>query len=281
MVTSLIVTTLRTNKLSLGYRLLVASASTVVATFAVLATRERLDARANVVLAWASASAALAAAAGSVRSPATRGLGLALSGAGLAGASGALGGALAVHGGGPAAFGLVESPRTMATLSFALEVLVVGLLSARLSRGWPRRYAAVIPVLLLLSAFVTFFAWRGSGPDASLLEVLCSRALGELVRYPAPALSPQAVVFVEVFAHLLAFAALAVAPSPRWLGPLASLLLVARGLSDVPALALLLVVVAMTTRLVEAAEHSQGPGAPNTVTSSTSASTGANSPVIT
>lgn len=281
LVTSLIVTTLRKSELSLSYRLLVVPASAVVATLTVLATRDRLDARANVMLAWASAAATLAAAAGSLRSPPTRVLGLALCGAGLAGSLGAVGGALAVQGGSSAPLGLVESPRTMATLSFVLEVLVVGMLAARLGRAWPARYSVLTPALLVLSALVSFCAWRGSQPDASLFEVLCSRALGELVRYPAPSLSPHAVVFVEVFAHVLAFAALVVPASPRWLGPPASLLLVARGLADVPALALLLVVAAMTIRLLEADERSQGPSAPNAATSSASTSAPANRPVIT
>jgi hypothetical protein len=132
---------------------------------------------------------------------------------------------------------------------------VILVIAARIGSERPRRRALVAASMAILAGVASWGALRGSLPDVPTWQVLCSRALGELARSPAPYLTTSVVYFVEVFSQLVAFAALLQPVRPRWLGPIACLLLITRAAADIPGLALLLVVAAFSARLLCATQE--------------------------
>ena len=239
-----VATTFNQGSLGVGYRMVVIPAATAASVLTMAATGRPLEpdhASALVIaaLATAAASAALAMA-----SPATRALGFALILSAVAGAWDLAGirlSELAILNQSPRAY---KAASVLMTLGFATEVVLVSL-----AFGWPsaRRAGRALVLSLASLGLVMVWGWalRGAAQQGgSPAQIVIARAVTSWLRAPAPLVPSSARLVLEAASTVGAVAAL-LASRRAPLAALLALCLLARGATDIPIPALLLVVAAL------------------------------------
>jgi len=239
-----VATTFAQRSLGIGYRMLVIPAGTAASALAMAAAGSTLPPDYGCTLVIAALAAAAASSAVAMLAPSTRALGFALFLSAVAGAFDLAGirvGESAVQNASAAGYKLAG---VLMTAGFAFEVLLVslafGLLAAR---------SGARVLLLVLVSFLLMFVWgyaiKGSQqPGAPAWEVVTERAVTSWLRAPSP-LVPAAARFVLEAAGTVATVAMLVTSRRAPLAALFALCLLARGATDVPLPALLLVVAAL------------------------------------
>lgn len=239
-----VATTFTQSSLGIGYRMLVIPAGTAASVLTMAATGRALEPELGFALVIAALATALASSAVAMVSPGTRALGFALLLSALAGACDLAGirlGQAAIENASVAGYKVAS---VLVTVGFAFEVLLVslafGLLAAR--RG---SRALVLSLLSFLLVIIWGYALRGATqPGAPAWEIVIARAVTSWLRAPSP-LVPVAARLVLEAAGTVATVALLVTSRRAPLAALFALCLIARGATDVPLPALLLVVAAL------------------------------------
>ena len=239
-----VATTFTQTELGIGYRMLVIPAGSAASVLTMAATGRALEPELGCALTIAALTAAAASAAVAMLSPATRALGLALALSALAGAFD-LGGIRlaqsAVENASPSGYKLAS---VLVTVGFALEVLLV-----TLAFGWLAQRRGGRALLLTFLTFVLVMIWglalRGAVKNgASAWQIIVARAVTSWLRAPAPLVPPAARLMLEAASTVASIAAL-VASRRSPLAALLALCLLARGATDIPLPALLLLVAAL------------------------------------
>jgi len=230
--------------LGVGYRMVVIPAATAASVLTMAATGRPLEPELGSALAIAALATAASSAALAMASPATRALGFALILSAVAGACDLAGirvSEVAILNQSPGAYKLAS---VLMTLGFATEVVLVSL-----AFGWLSARRAGRALLLSLASMALVMAWgwalRGAAqPSGSALQIVVARAVTSWLRAPSPMVPSAARLVLEAAGTVGAIAALLASRRV----PFASLLalcLLARGSTDIPIPALLLVVAAL------------------------------------
>lgn len=239
-----VATTFTQNSLGIGYRMLVIPAGTAASVLTMAATGRALEPELGCSLTIAALTAAAASAAVAMLSPTTRALGLALAISALAGAFDLGGIRLAQSALENASAGAYKLASVLVTVGFVLEAVLVVL-----AFGWLSRRRGGRALLLTFLTFVLVMIWglalRGAAQSgAPAWQIVIARAVTSWLRAPAPLVPPAARLMLEAASTVASITALIV--SRR--APLAALLalcLLARGATDIPLPALLLLVAAL------------------------------------
>jgi hypothetical protein len=254
----LIVGTLRARVLPLWYRLLITVSGAAVVTVAIGAAGGVLQPDVTVAMGICSASAAIGAAAIAVRPAETRAGGLIVALQGVAALVQLVARALALFASEQAMTAWYQTARQLSTAAFMIDAASIALTLVWLSGARVRRALTLVVPIVLLSVGLSWSALRGSFEGAPVWQVVLARAFGELARPPIPLVVPVLRYWVESLALITAVAVL-VTPgqSAKALRAALALALLCRASTDVPALALLLLLaaclLALATRTVESA----------------------------
>jgi hypothetical protein len=240
-----VVTSFTQTSLGIGYRMLVIPAG-ILASLRILmaATGGGLDPEYGCELTIAALTAAAASAAVAMLSPATRAVGLALAISALAGAFDLGGIRLAQSAVENASASHYKLASALVTVGFTLESLLV-----LLAFVWLAGRRGSRALLLTFLSFVLVLIWalalRGAAKGGSpAWQVILARAVTSWLRAPAPLVSPAARLILEAASTVASVAAL-VASRRVPLAALLALCLLARGATDIPLPALLLLVAAL------------------------------------
>jgi hypothetical protein len=239
-----VATTFTQGSLGIGYRMLVIPAGTAASVLTMAATGRALEPELGCTLVVAALATAAASSAVAMLAPPTRALGFALFLSALAGAFDLAGirvGQSAVENASATGYKLAG---VLMTVGFGFEVLLVSLAFGLLAA---RRGARALLLSLLSFLLVIFwgYALRGATqPGAPAWEIVVARAVTSWLRAPSP-LVPAAARLVLEAASTVGTLALLVASRRAPLAALFALCLLARGATDVPLPALLLVVAAL------------------------------------
>jgi hypothetical protein len=242
-------TSLRERSLGIVYRLAAAPATACIVTLVMWSTSQHLAPEFTLGLAFSSAVLALAASAPAIGSSHTRALGFVLLFAGSAAFAHVIAAVLAVRASDRALLPLFAAARTLATLAFVLDfvcLVIAGLWAA--ARRWVPA-GVVAGIVVLVSLLVAWGASRGSEYNASLWQVLAARGLSQIAPQPAPFVVPWLRHAVEVLAPLTAIAVLFARARPGKVQAAVAFAVLARGSTDVPALALVLSLSALLAAL--------------------------------
>ncbi len=192
-----------------------------------------------------SALTALIASTQALGRPLTRAVGLVLGATSLAALAHMGSRLVAIDASERAVVTLFDLSRNLATIALGLDLIVIGVAVVWLSPGrTPSRLAALL-ALLAGTALCVLLAQRGMGYDAGLPQILLGRSLGELVRHPLPFAPLWVRQAFEIMTLMIGFAVVFWRRRPASLQVALGLALLSRTGSDVPALALFLVVAAL------------------------------------
>ena len=241
----LVVITLRTPELRLWYRLLATACGAAVLVLAVGAAELPLQPDVALVLGVSSAATALGAALITVRTEAFRAAGLVLGLQGLAALLQLCGRLVALTASDRALTGWYQTARGVATVAFVLDLMCLGVALLWLSRARPLRAATLVLPLGLVALLLSWAAVRGTYFGASFWQVIMARGLAELTRPPMPFVVLILRQAVELLALFLAAAVAATNNGPRMAQTALALALLSRASTDVPALALMLLLAAL------------------------------------
>jgi hypothetical protein len=136
------------------------------------------------------------------------------------------------------------------TAGFGVQVLLVSLVF-----GWLSERRATRALALAFASLALLTVWgivlRGSQqPGASAWQIVIARAIGSWLRAPSPLVPGPARLVLEAASTVGAIAALGISRRAA-LAPLVALCLIARGSTDIPIPALLLVVAALAVPAVQ------------------------------
>jgi hypothetical protein len=140
---------------------------------------------------------------------------------------------------------LFDMSRNVATVGFMLDVTALLVALVWLAARSGLRLLLMSVLLVAAAAFLSFLAQRGSRYDATLVQVLLARSLGELIRYPAPFVALAVREALELALLLLALAFVASRRHSASLEVAVALALVSRAATDIPAFALLQILAAL------------------------------------
>ncbi|HMJ12500.1 MAG TPA: hypothetical protein VK524_13845 [Polyangiaceae bacterium] len=200
-----------------------------------------------------SAVTAMIASTQALSRPATRAVGLVLGATSFSALLHMASRLIAIDASERAVVALFDVSRNLATLALGLDAVVVVVALAWLApRGLLRRGIA-LSVFACLTAACVVMAQREAHYDAGLAQVLVGRSLSELVRHPLPFTPLWVRQAFEVMSLLIALGVVFWTRHPASLQVALGLALLSRTGSDVPALALFLVVAALLC-LVEPSE---------------------------
>lgn len=155
---------------------------------------------------------------------------------------------------------LFDLSRNVATLGFVLDAaaLIVALIWLA-ARSW-QKLAATSILIACVAVFLSMLAQRGDRYDATLVQILLARSLGELIRYPAPFVAPLVRQALELALILLSPVLAVSRRHAAALEVAVALALVSRAATDIPAFALLQILAALLA--VFGSLDAFGPGAP-------------------
>jgi hypothetical protein len=177
--------------------------------------------------------------------PATRAVGLVLGATALAALAHMGSRLVAIDASERAVVTLFDLSRNLATLALGLDLIVIAVALVWLApRKTPWRLAALI-AFFAGTALCVLLAQRGASYDAGLVQILLGRSLAELVRHPLPFAPLWVRQAFEIMAILIGAAVVFWRRRPTSLQVALGLALLSRTGSDVPALALFLVVAAL------------------------------------
>jgi hypothetical protein len=201
------------------------------------------------VLVIAALTTAASSAAVAVLSPATRAVGLALGLTALGGGFDFAGIRLsqaAVENASPRAY---QAAAALMTVGFGLEVLLVSLVFGWISARKGGRMLALSFASLGLVMLWGMVLRGAQSPGASPWQIVIARAVTSWLRAPSPLVPSAARLVLEAASTVGAVGALAFSRKAP-LAPLVALCLLARGSTDIPIPALLLVVAALAVPTV-------------------------------
>jgi hypothetical protein len=239
-----VVVTFSRTSLGIGYRMVTIPAATASAVLTMAATGRVLEPKLASALVVAALTTALCSAAVAIVTPATRAVGLALGLTAVAGSfdfAGIRVSQAAIENFSPGAYKLASA---LMTAGFALEVLLVSLVF-----GWLSARRGLRALVLAFASLSLVMVWglvlRGAvQPGASTWQIVVARAVTSWLRAPSPLVPSAARLVLEAASTVGVVAALAVSRKVP-LAPLVALCLLARGSTDIPIPALLLVVAAL------------------------------------
>jgi hypothetical protein len=235
---------MRNEKVGLAAKLVLIPSTTLVLLGVMVSMRvAQVDPDGVLAMALAAGAAALGAGAQLLRSATERALGLTLLGCGSAAIFSAGGRSLALRAGleGDASYYLAA--RLAATVGFAAELAVLGLVLTWLYRSSSSGARLKAGGIIAVASLVSVVSMSATHHDSGTLVVLVSRSVGELLRQPAPYVPDLLRGWLELSALGVALWAL-LRSRPAPLVAAMGLCLVARGATDVPLLALALTVAA-------------------------------------
>ena len=239
-----VATTFTQTSLGIGYRMLIIPAGTAASVLTMAATGRVLEPELGCALTIAALAAAAASAALAMLSPGTRAVGFALALSALAGAFDLAGIRLSQSALENASAGAYKAASVLVTVGFGFEVLLVILVF-----GWIAQRRGGRALLLTFLSFVLVMVWglalRGAlRTGAAAWQVVVARAVTSWLRSPAPLVPPAARLILEAASTVGTLGALA-ASRRAPLAALLALCLLARGATDIPLPALLLLVAAL------------------------------------
>jgi hypothetical protein len=239
-----VATTFTHTSLGIGYRMLIIPAGTAASVLTMVATGRALEPELGCALTVAALTAAGASAAVAMLSPGTRALGFALALSALAGAFDLGGIRLSQSALENASAGAYKAAGVLATIGFGFEALLVVLVFGWLAQRRSGR-ALLLTFLSLALVILWGLALRGEHrTSASAWQVVVARAVMSWLRSPSPLVPPLARLLLEAATTVGTVAALA-ASRRAPLAALLALCLIARGATDIPLPALLLLVAAL------------------------------------
>lgn len=253
----ILVLTVREPALPAAYKILGLASGGLVITIALGAARATLDPGPVMIMALSGAVAALLAVPVLVRPPRTRALGFVLALQGIASVVQLVARVLSMYASDQAITTLYQSARYLATAVFALDAASIVIALLWLCGSHSRRLLVLSGSLLLPALLVSWMALAGASDAAPMWQVVLSRMFGGMMRHPAPLLAPLLRYTIELFAL---FAAVSVLVSKRGSALLRSaiaLAVLARASSDIPALALCLVISAGLAALATVERRAQ------------------------
>lgn len=242
--TQLLMATLVESKLSAVYRLCVAPITAGVVTLVMAAATHDLPMLLSLGLALASGLVALTAAVPTMLRSHTRATGLLLGLGALTVLLQVLGRALALWASQESSASVFRAARGLSTAVVVIDLLALGAAAFWLGgRRW-KLLALVAAPAITLSALLAWVALGGGGSPGAW-QALVSQAVRSLARHPWPLLPP----FVHFMVQVALLLAVALCISARGTQPLArtavALALLARPGTDIPVLALALLLAAL------------------------------------
>ncbi len=245
----LLLAILRDTRLGPLFRLWAAPVAAAVITLVLAAARGPIASKWTLGLGFCAAALAGSAAWPALRSATTRASGFVLALAATAAALQVSARVVAVHASEHALPSVFWVARLLTSSALFLDVAALVIVVVWLGAGRPRRAAIVIGIVLAAVALGCWGALRGSQLGASLWQVLAARSLAELTRHPMPLLSPLVRFAMEL--GVLATTAIVLVSRRRGhaIHALVAFALVARGATDIPALALMLTLAALIAPL--------------------------------
>jgi hypothetical protein len=249
-----VVTTFNRVSLGIGYRMVTIPAATCAAVLTMAATGRVLEPELASALVVAALTTAATSAAVAIAAPATRAVGLALGLTALSGSFDFAGIRLsqaAVENVSPGAYRVAT---LLMTAGFAVEVLLVSLVF-----GWLSVRRGVLALALSFASLSLVAVWglalrSLTQPGASAWQIVIGRAVTSWLRAPSPLVPSAARLVLEAASTVGVIAALASSRRAP-LAPLIALCLLARGSTDIPIPALLLVVAALAVPTVQKYAH--------------------------
>ena len=249
----LILESVRHPRLGLGYRAATAPAAALVVVLVMMAASQALDPQISLAMAVSSTAMAIMALPTALTSARARAAGLVLATAALSSATQIAARAFAIHSSNQALTSLFLFSRGVATFALVLDILGIALVGIWLgARRWKWALAAAAAVVGA-SAFFAWAALKGSSYPAEAWQVIAARTLTAMTRHPAPLVLPHLRWMVEVLALFAAALAVAVPTRLPRLQAALALALLARASTDIPLLALCLVLAALIAGLHAAA----------------------------
>jgi hypothetical protein len=242
----------RTRRLGFGYWFL-ALPTILTISLVSAAMQGPLAPRMTQLLGLLSVLTALIASTHALGRPATRAVGLALGATALAALMHMASRLVAIDASERAIVQLFDLSRNLATLALALDCIVIVVALAWLSPERTGNKLVALAVFAGITAFAVILAQRGTGFDAGLPQVLLGRSLAELVRHPLPFAPLWVRQAFEIMTLLIGCAVVFWRRRSTTLQVALGLALLSRTGSDVPGLALFLVVAALLC-LVDAHE---------------------------
>jgi hypothetical protein len=244
----------RSSELNIGFRLAIAPLTAGLVTLSFAAGARDLPLLLVVVMVVLATLLALSASISMLASAHTRAAGVVLGATAIAAFLELTARVLAVRASQDALTGMFRAAQILATLSFATEVVLLGVAAAWLaSRRWIA-LAIIASSVWLFSGLLAWQAMVGSAYGASPTQVLLHRMLGELARNPWP-LVPSWLYFTVEIAALLS---VPIALFGRRTQPICrsaiALALLCRGDADLPLVALALGLSALVGAVASARE---------------------------
>jgi hypothetical protein len=247
--TWLLLGALRERGLGVVYRLAMVPASAAIITLVMASLRKTLEPEMALVLGMTAGVVALASTPVGLVSPRTRAAALVLGLEGAATIAHVNARSVAMRASEQAMTHTFELARGISTVAFALDVAAIGI--ATLWVVWPKWRSGVVVVaaLFAVASVLTWGALEGSRPGAATWQVLASRTLAEMTREPSPLVLPFLRYLVEPFAVGLAAWVLFGRRRSTAVYVATALVLTSRANTDIPLLALLMVLASLLLAL--------------------------------
>ena len=245
----LLLAILRDARLGPVFRLWSAPVAAGVITLVLAAARGPIASKWTLGMGFCAAALAGSAAWPALRSATTRASGFVLALAAMAATLQVLARVVAVQASEQALPTVFWIARLLASTALLLDTTALVIVVVWLGASRPGRAAVVAGIVLAVVVLGSWGALRGSQLNASLWQVLAARSLAELTRHPTPLLGPPARFAMEL--GVLATTAIVLCSRRRGhaIHALIAFALVARGATDIPALALMLTLAALIAPL--------------------------------
>jgi hypothetical protein len=249
----------RSSELNIGFRLAIAPLSAGIVTLALAAGVRDLPLLVVVVLVLLTTLLATSSSIVMLTSPRTRAAGAVLGATAFAAFLALIARVLAVRASQDALTGMFRAAQIITTVSFAIEVVVLGVAAAWLaSRRWIV-LGAVVGGICITSGVLARAAIVGSNYGAAPWQILVNRSVMELARNPWP-LVPDWLYFALEVSALLAVPCVLFARRTQPVCRAAiALALLCRGDADLPIVALALALAALMGSVATAREAAASP----------------------
>lgn len=248
----LLLLTLREQELSAIYRLLVVPLSAGAVMMMVNAHDSRLNLAVTLAPAISAALLAMWASPFALRDPRSRALGIVLGFSGLLALAQVGSRLLGIIASNQALADLFTAARGVATFSLLLDTATIGFVGYWLLAPHPQRGAIVGGILVVLAAGIAWVGSTGAGPDANTAQVLVGRSLDELTPNPSPFVAEPLRHAIEVLALLVAGVCVFARRTEAATAGAMSMVLLARGSTDIPLCAESLLIASLMAPLISA-----------------------------
>lgn len=245
---------IRSGELNIGFRLAIAPLTAGIVTLAFASGARDLPLLLVVIMVVLASLLALSASVSMLAATHTRAAGVVLGATAIAAFLELTARVLAVRASQDALTGMFRGAQILATISFVIEVVVLGVAATWLAgRRWIVLSIAVAAIWLL-SGVMAWQAIIGSAYNATATQVLLHRMLGELARNPWPLIPSWLYFTVEIATLLSVPLALFTRKAQPVCRCAVALALLCRGDADLPLLALALGLSALVGAVASARE---------------------------